>query len=221
MRYHVQTRALTDAVEQQSSPQRSPKMPCTILLMFLAAPFCAAQTFDYTKQAELDDTGNIFVSSREGKLIWMADMRHCSETIFANDRQTVGCVVEGKPRGPAGLSPTPIPHLEIYLKGGQKKTIEPDAPILEWHFWENGGKVAVHSGLRVRQGTYALYESATARLVEKRRSERTGWQKFCGKSKRLNPPCKEKSYATSSRRTVECLIVLSRPMYTLGVPISK
>jgi hypothetical protein len=28
--------------------------------------------------------------------------------------------------------------------------------------------VAVHSGLRVRQGTYTLYESATARLVAKR-----------------------------------------------------
>jgi hypothetical protein len=66
-----------------------------------------------------------------------------------------------------GLSPTPIPHLEIYLKGGEKKTIEPGASILEWHFWEDGEKVAVHSGLRVRQGNYALYESATVRLVEK------------------------------------------------------
>jgi hypothetical protein len=29
---------------------------------------------------------------------------------------------------------------EIYLKGGQKKTIEPGAAILEWHFWEDGKK---------------------------------------------------------------------------------
>jgi hypothetical protein len=78
-------------------------------------------------------------------------------------------MVAGQPRGPSadGLSPTPILELEIYPKGGEKKTIEPGAPTLEWHFWEDGKKVAVHSALRVRQGTYALYESATARLVEK------------------------------------------------------
>jgi hypothetical protein len=44
--------------------------------VLLALPFCAAQRFDFTKQAELDDKGNIFVSSKDGKLIWMADMRH-------------------------------------------------------------------------------------------------------------------------------------------------
>jgi hypothetical protein len=34
--------------------------------------------------------------------------------------------------------------LEIYLKGGEKRTIKPGAPILDWHFWE-GRAVAVHS----------------------------------------------------------------------------
>ena len=66
-----------------------------------------------------------------------------------------------------GLPPLPTLQLEIYLKRGDKRTIEPGAPILDWHFWEDGRKVAVHSGQRVRQGTYALYESTTARVIEK------------------------------------------------------
>jgi hypothetical protein len=90
MRYLLPTRAHADAVEQRSSPQRSPKIPSAILLVLLAVPFCAAQTFNFTKQADLDNKRNIFVSSSDGKLIWMADTRHCSETVFANDRQTVG-----------------------------------------------------------------------------------------------------------------------------------
>jgi hypothetical protein len=135
----------------------------TLLLMLLALP-CAAQTTGYNKEAELDEKGNIFVSSEAGRLIWMADTRHCGETIFANDRQTVGCMV-----APSSDSfpPAPTLQLEIYLKGGEKRTIEPGAPILDWHFWEEGRAVAVHSGPNVRQGTYTLYESATARVIEK------------------------------------------------------
>lgn len=143
---------------------RNHLIPRLSLLLVLVAIPCTAQKSEYDKEAELDGKGNIFVSSNDGKLIWMADTRHCSETIFANDRQTVGCMV-----APSSDSfpPAPILQLEIYLKGGQKRTIEPGAPILDWHFWEDGRKAAVHSGLRVRQGTYALFESATARVVEK------------------------------------------------------
>src|SRR5260370_12861764 len=94
----------------------------------------------------------------------MADTRHCSESIFATDRQTVGCMVAPST---SVFLPAPSLKLEIYLRGGKKRTIEPDAPILDWHFWEEGREVAVHSGLNVRQGTYALYESATARVIEK------------------------------------------------------
>lgn len=94
----------------------------------------------------------------------MADTRHCSESIFATDGQTVGCMV-----APSTVVFPPVPSLklEIYLKGGEKRTIEPGAPIRDWRFWEEGREVAVHSGLNARQGTYALYESATARLIEK------------------------------------------------------
>lgn len=138
--------------------------PCvSVLLMLLAIP-CLAQKSDYNKQAELDEKGNIFVSSDDGRLIWMADTRHCAAATFANDRQTVGCMVAPSADG---LPPSATLQLEIYLKGGEKGTIEPGAPILDWHFWEDGRKVAVHSGLRVRQGTYTLYESATGRVIEK------------------------------------------------------
>jgi hypothetical protein len=135
----------------------------TLLLMLLTLP-CAAQNTDYNKEADLDEKGNIFVSSDAGRLIWMADTRHCSESIFATDRQTVGCMVAPSTDV---FPPAPSLKLEIYLKGGEKRTIEPDAPILDCHFWEEGRAVAVHSGLHVRQGTYTLYESATARVIEK------------------------------------------------------
>ncbi|HWZ83158.1 MAG TPA: hypothetical protein VNW47_11060 [Terriglobales bacterium] len=143
---------------------RSHLIPRLALLLMLVAIPCAAQKSEHEKEAKLDGKGNIFVSSNDGKLIWMADTRHCSETVFGDDRQTVGCMVAPSSDS---IPPAPVLQLEVYLKGGQKRTIDPGAPILDWHFWEDGRKVAVHSGLRVRQGTYALYESATARVVEK------------------------------------------------------
>lgn len=131
--------------------------------MLLALP-CAAQSTDYNKEAKLDEKGNIFVSSDAGRLVWMADKRHCSESIFATDKQTVGCMVAASTDV---FPPAPSLKLEIYLKGGEKRTIESGAPILDWHFWEEGRAVTIHSGLNVRQGTYTLYESATARVIEK------------------------------------------------------
>jgi len=61
----------------------------------------------------------------------------------------------------------PSLQLEIYRKGGHKEIIEPGAPILDWHFWKDGQQVAVSLGLGNGQATYALYDSATARLIEK------------------------------------------------------
>ena len=134
-----------------------------LLLVLLALP-CAAQNTGYNREAQLDDKGNIFVSSNEGRLIWMADTRHCSEAFFATDRQTVGCMVAPSTDV---TPPAPSVKLEIYLRGGDRRTIEPGAPILNWHFWKEGREVAVHYGLNARQATYALYESATARVIEK------------------------------------------------------
>ena len=122
------------------------------------------QQFDYTKRAKLDDQGNIYVSSDQGKLIWMANTKHCSEVSEANDHQTVGCrVMQDQELG----NTMPSLQLEIYRKGGHKEIIEPGAPILDWHFWKDGQQVAVSSGLGNGQETYALYDSATGHLIEK------------------------------------------------------
>jgi hypothetical protein len=122
------------------------------------------QQFEYTKQAEFDEQGNIYVSSDQGKLILMATTKHCSEAHVANDQQTVGCLVMQDEK--LGNSVPPL-RLEIYRKGGHKEIIQPGAPILDWHFWKDGQEVAVHYGPRIRQGTYALYDAATAHQIEK------------------------------------------------------
>jgi len=120
------------------------------------------QKFEYTGQAELDAQGNVYVSSDQGMLIKMADNGHCLEVIVAADKQSVGCMVWLKSEEP----PKSL-QLEIYLKGGHRNTIEPGAFIREWHFWKEGQQVTVYSGPRDGAGTYALYDTANARLVEK------------------------------------------------------
>ncbi len=122
------------------------------------------QQFEYAKQAEFDEKGNIYVSSEQGKLIWMGDTKHCSEARVANDRQTVGCRVMQNQELDNSV---PSRQLEIYRKGGHKEIVQPGAPILDWHFWKNGEEVAVYYGARIHQGTYALYDTATAKLIEK------------------------------------------------------
>ena len=122
------------------------------------------QQFDYNKEAELDAQGNIYVSSDQGKLLWMANTKHCSEVREANDRQTVGCrVMQNQELG----NTVPSLQLEIYRKGGHKGIIEPGAPILDWHFWKDGEQVAISYGLGNSGLTYALYDSPTARLIER------------------------------------------------------
>jgi len=122
------------------------------------------QQFEYNKQAEFDADGNIYVSSDQGKLIRMADPKHCSEAHVANDQQTVGCrVMQNQELG----NTVPSFRLEIYRKGGYKGIIEPGEPILDWHFWKDGQQVAVSSGLGDGPTTYALYDSATSRIIEK------------------------------------------------------
>jgi len=125
------------------------------------------QQFEYAKQAELDNQGNIFVSSDQGKLIWMGNTNHhCWELLGATDRQTMGCsVMQDQEQGNSPESSMSSLQLEIYRRGGHKQIIQPGAPILEWHFWKDGDQVAVYSGPRSGEGTYALYDSATGRLI--------------------------------------------------------
>src|ERR1700720_2924956 len=108
------------------------------------------QQSEYAQQAELDSQGNIFVSSDQGKLIWMGNAdQHCLELLGAADRQTMGCSVkQDLAQGNSPESSMSSLQLEIYRRDGHKQIIQPGAPILEWHFWKNGDQVAVYSGLR-------------------------------------------------------------------------
>jgi hypothetical protein len=120
------------------------------------------EKFEYTKQAELAADGSIYVSSDEGKLIKMADAAHCIEARFAADKQTVGCSVS---RGSKPEEISQSLRLEIYLKNGQKRIIETEMPM-DWHFWNDGQQVAVYSRLPNGKGRCALYDAASARVIE-------------------------------------------------------
>ncbi|MGB7846720.1 MAG: hypothetical protein WBL63_13975 [Candidatus Acidiferrum sp.] len=153
-----------------------------LAMLLCYATTSAAQELAYNEQAEFDAHGNIFVSSQGGKLIWMGNTKHCAQAGVAGDRQTVMCVVMQNPEAGNML---PALQVEIYLKGGQKKTIEPGAPILEWHFWENGRQVALFFGVQASKGTHALYDTATGTVVEKaaeprNKSQLPQWAKDAG-----------------------------------------
>jgi hypothetical protein len=47
------------------------------------------------------------------------------------------------------------------------KSIEPGAPVREWHFWKDGQFVAVCSGPLGGPGTYELFDTPNARVVER------------------------------------------------------
>lgn len=122
------------------------------------------QRFDYSKQAQIDGNGNIYVSSDRGKLIWMADTKHCSQVSGTSDQQTLVCMVTEDP-GRGNLVPSL--RLEIYQKGGYKEIIEPGGPIGEWHFWEGDRQIEVSFVLDGGQVNHALYDIGTARLLGK------------------------------------------------------
>jgi hypothetical protein len=124
----------------------------------------AAQSLEYGKEATIDRQGNIYVSSDEGKLIKVANTSHCSETRTALDRQTMGCRVKGRLL-PEGYEESLT--LEIYRKGGQRTTIEPGAPMGEWHFWKGGQEVSLCSYPSGGPTMHTLYDAATGHVIEK------------------------------------------------------
>jgi hypothetical protein len=134
-----------------------------LLSVAVAAPCVAQQGRDYTTEAGVDSDGNIYVVSDAGKRIKMATVGHCIEARFADDKQTVGCSVA---RGTKPEEAMQSLLLEIYLRNGKKQIIETETPM-DWHFWRGGQQVAVYShSADVKEGHYALYEAASARLVE-------------------------------------------------------
>jgi hypothetical protein len=116
----------------------------------------------YTTEAGIDPDGNVYVASDEGKPLKMATVAHCIEARFADDRQTVGCSIA---RGTKQEESMQSLRLEIYLRNGTKKIIETDTPM-DWHFWRDGEQVAVYSRLLDGKERYALYDAASARLIE-------------------------------------------------------
>lgn len=139
---------------------------CFLVPSVLSSPAWAQSNFEYNKQAEFDAQGNIYVSSNEGKLIKMATQGHCSWAQVAMDKQTVGCLVA---RVLDSGMLTQSLELDIYLKGGKKRTIEPGASIRDWHFLKDGQQVSVYFGPpdANEPGFFALYESVSGRLIDK------------------------------------------------------
>jgi len=176
MRLFDRVRVLLEALTQTeralkyarcSHPIRSRQRTLCVALfanLILSLPSFAAQQSDYTEHAEIDAQGNIYVSSDQGKLIKMADAGHCMEAKVAGDMQTFGCAVTVPSRPAESWQPV---RLEIYLRGGRKKTIEPGAPVREWHFWKDGQFVAAYFGPLRGPGTYELFDTANARVVER------------------------------------------------------
>jgi hypothetical protein len=117
---------------------------------------------NYTTEAGIDSDGNIYVASDQGKPVRMATVAHCIEARFADDRQTVGCSVA---RGTKPEETMQSLRLEIYLRNGKKQIIETET-AMDWHFWSDGKQVAVYSRLLDGNGRHALYDSASARLIE-------------------------------------------------------
>jgi hypothetical protein len=133
-----------------------------LLGVALAPPCMSHQKRGYTTEAGIDTDGNIYVASDEGQPIKMATVQHCIEAMFADDKQTIGCSVA---RGTTPEEAMQSIRLEIYLRNGKLKIIETETPM-DWHFWHDGQQVSVYSRWLDGQKHYALYDAASAHLVQ-------------------------------------------------------
>jgi len=147
--------------QSTSIPRTAILCLCLLVSANLTYPIDVQEKLAPSTEAHLDPEGNVYVSSDQGKLIKMAGAGHCSEVIFASDRQTVACAVM---KDTTDLSWW---RLEIYLKGGTTTRIELGGLIREWHFWNDGRQVAVYSGPLEGPAAYALYDTASGRVLEK------------------------------------------------------
>jgi hypothetical protein len=88
---------------------------------------------------------------------------HCSISQGTLDGRTFACMVWD--HDPARFSdPTQI---EIYRGHKKMYTIQPGSPIREWHFWHDGKQLAVHYGFNGKLGTFALYDAATGKQLDR------------------------------------------------------
>lgn len=138
----------------------------TLLLamaLVLSAPQNQEQNGGRLTEAGIDRDGNVYVISDEGKAIRMAEQGQCLEVRQAENHQTMACSISRSEK-PEEVSQSLC--LEIFLKNGHKQIIETEAPIIEWHFWNGGQQLAVHSGNLAGKGRHALYDSASSRVIE-------------------------------------------------------
>jgi hypothetical protein len=123
----------------------------------------AKQTRGRVSEAGIDTDGNIYVVSDAGEQINMATASHCIAAHVADDLQTVGCSIARSAKPEEAMQSL---RLEIYLRNGKKQIIETETPM-DWHFWRGGQQVTVYCHALNGEGRYALYDAASAHLVEK------------------------------------------------------
>lgn len=88
---------------------------------------------------------------------------HCSEVKSTLNGETSGCMVwDGVDQNFS--NPTQI---EIYRNHELLEKIETDAPIREWHFWDEGEQLSVHVGKRDDRGAYELFDLTTGERIAK------------------------------------------------------
>jgi len=93
----------------------------------------------------------------------IAKDEHCSEIRGNPDNTTLACQVWDRS---SQLFAQPR-VIEIYLEGGRLLTIDPGAPIREWHFWNSGKQLAIHFGDSLNSSDYALYDLVSGNPVQK------------------------------------------------------
>jgi hypothetical protein len=135
-----------------------------LLALMIASALLQAQNSSQSQpMVGFDGHGNIYVRSDAGDRIIVGNTARCSETLGVPNGRYMACSVKDDPQ-PENLMPSH--KLEVYSRGGVKQTIQPGAPIRDWHFWNEGQQVAVHFGELGGKGMYGLYDSATGRMMQ-------------------------------------------------------
>jgi len=112
----------------------------------------------------IDDQGNTWVATDDGKRLLMADRDHCLESSEAPDRLSMTCLVSRGVAGDGAFEPSL--QLEIYRVGGRTIVLSPGGAIREWRFWNDGQQVAVSFQNPSGEREYALYDSGNGSLIE-------------------------------------------------------
>jgi len=81
---------------------------------------------------------------------------HCSVALGALDGKTFACQVWDHDRGQFDHPAV----LEIYRDQRRVTAIKPGEVIAEWHFWNNGEQISVHTA-----NTYRLYDTTTGKQI--------------------------------------------------------